>query len=177
MKKAGPVVVRPGDEVRDLITGFQGVVVCKTDCLLGCVRVGVQAPISGALKAMECTQTFDEAQLVVITGQKVPSPTTPIHVPDAANKGDRVQDVISGLKGVVTAISERLGGLRYAAIQPEQLKDGKPDEMFHVELSALKVLKRGVIQPSVLLGQQPEVVAPRKHGPRPDVGRFPGVMG
>lgn len=55
-------MIELGKIVRDRITGFEGVVVCRTEWLFLCVRVGVQ---SQALKDGEATEPayFDEAQL------------------------------------------------------------------------------------------------------------------
>jgi len=52
-------MIKPGDRVKDLITNFEGIVVCRTEWLNKCVRICVQPeqlhdgkPIDG--------QTFDE---------------------------------------------------------------------------------------------------------------------
>ncbi|MEI6528331.1 MAG: hypothetical protein WCO10_01505 [bacterium] len=179
MSKFEPVLVRPGDEVKDIITGFRGIVVFRAEHLLGCVRVGVQTPLAGDLKVEDSTQTFDEAQLLVCTRGKVSSPAKPLAVPDGAKLGDRAKDVVSGQEGVVVAISERIGGLLYASVQPEDLKGGKPKESFVTELQTLKVLKRSVVEADKLLGRQtkvePKEAPPKKYGPRPDMSRLPKV--
>lgn len=34
--------IKVGDEVRDTITGFSGVVVCRSEWMYGCLRIAVQ---------------------------------------------------------------------------------------------------------------------------------------
>jgi hypothetical protein len=55
-----------GTKVRDKITGFVGVAVCKTDWMYGCRRYGVQAVDIHEGKPVEVVY-FDEPQLCVIT--------------------------------------------------------------------------------------------------------------
>lgn len=62
--------IRLGDEVRDRITGFQGVVVAKHTYLEGCARFTVQPPIDNEGKLPE-SHTFDEVILEVTASQKV----------------------------------------------------------------------------------------------------------
>lgn len=57
--------VRTGDEARDEITGFRGVVVAVTTWLNGCERVTIQPKKLHEGKPVE-TQTFDVEQLVVV---------------------------------------------------------------------------------------------------------------
>lgn len=63
-------MVNLGDEVRDTVTGFRGVVIGKTLFLHGCTRVGVQPPVGtdGTLKE---AAWFDEPQMEVLTPGKV----------------------------------------------------------------------------------------------------------
>jgi len=52
-----------GDIARDSITGFEGVVIARTEWLFGCVRFTLQPQALHEGKPVE-TQTFDEEQLV-----------------------------------------------------------------------------------------------------------------
>ncbi len=65
--------VENGKTVRDKISGYEGVVIARTDWLTGCVRFGVQArklkEDGGVLDA----QWFDESQLEVIDDAGVPN--------------------------------------------------------------------------------------------------------
>jgi len=64
-------MVNLGDEVKDVVTEFQGIVVAKTKYLHGCSRVGVQPKIKkdGTLPEHE---SFDEPSLVVVFHHAVP---------------------------------------------------------------------------------------------------------
>jgi len=60
-----------GDEVKDSITGFKGIVVAVTNWLHGCRRITVQpAKLSTDGKPNE-THTFDEPQLILLKKKKV----------------------------------------------------------------------------------------------------------
>jgi hypothetical protein len=65
--------------------------------------------------------------------------------------GDRVKDPITGVTGVVVAVTTWLHGCIRICIQPEKPdKDGKPKETIHFDQSQLKLVKRGVQTPMVL---------------------------
>lgn len=59
-----------GDEVKDTVSGFQGIAFGKTDFLNGCTRIGVQPPVDKEKKLPDA-QWFDEPQLLVVKSQKV----------------------------------------------------------------------------------------------------------
>jgi len=88
--------------------------------------------------------------------------------------GDRVKDRISGLKGIVTGITDWLYGCRRISVQPEEAKDGKPIETFCVDEPQVEVLQKGIIKPIVPLLKEDatEVPQQRRHGPRKDPTRF-----
>ena len=54
-----------GDKVKDKVTGFTGIVVCKHSYLNGCDRCTVQPPINKE-KEMPLEESFDEPQLEVL---------------------------------------------------------------------------------------------------------------
>ena len=64
--------------------------------------------------------------------------------PQAVELGDRAKDAITGLGGIVSAITNFLYGCRRIAIQPESSKDGKIPEMFVVDEPQTIVVKKGV---------------------------------
>lgn len=58
------------------------------------------------------------------------------------NKGDRVKDKITGLTGIVWAITDYLHGCRRIHVQPEQLTpDGKVQETFVFDEPQLEVIE------------------------------------
>jgi len=67
--------VQLGDLVEDIVTGFQGVAVARTQWLHGCLRYTVQP--QGVTKdgKIRETQTFDEPQLKIL--RRAIAPATP----------------------------------------------------------------------------------------------------
>jgi|TARA_R100001530_G_scaffold136375_1_gene116867 hypothetical protein len=58
--------------------------------------------------------------------------------------GDRVQDRISGMKGIVLAISDWLYGCKRLSVQPEKLIGGKSESQTFDE-PQLKLIKKRVV--------------------------------
>jgi hypothetical protein len=54
-----------GDRVKDSVTGLQGIVICMTYWLHGCIRVGVQPEETKDGKPAEAVY-FDQTQLVLV---------------------------------------------------------------------------------------------------------------
>ncbi len=63
----------------------------------------------------------------------------------AIQLGDRVKDIISGLKGIAIGRTEWLHGCMRITVQPEGVKDGKPIDYYTVDEPQLEVLKTGII--------------------------------
>ncbi len=59
-----------GDKAKDIVTGFEGICVARTEWLNGCTRIGLQ---SDKLKDGVPTdiQNFDEPQLILVKANKV----------------------------------------------------------------------------------------------------------
>jgi len=59
-----------GDRVKDRVTGFTGIVACRTEYLNGCIRIGVQheKPVKGRPLDLE---HFDEPQVQVTLKGKI----------------------------------------------------------------------------------------------------------
>ena len=54
-----------GDKVKDPVTGYRGIAVCRVTYLQGCYRIGVQSPVNKEGKKPDW-EYFDEPQLKVI---------------------------------------------------------------------------------------------------------------
>ena len=67
-------MVRPGDRVKDKVTGFTGIVSSRTEYLYGCFRINVQ-PEELHEGKLAPAATFDEPQLIVIEKQAIESPS------------------------------------------------------------------------------------------------------
>lgn len=65
--------------------------------------------------------------------------------------GDRVKDNVTGLEGIVVAITTWLHGCIRLAVQDEKLdKDGKPKEANYFDQTQVKLIKKGVHAPQVV---------------------------
>ena len=60
-----------GDEARDTITGYRGVVIARTQWLTGCDRLTLQPPVDKEGKVPE-NASFDEPYLELVKAGKVP---------------------------------------------------------------------------------------------------------
>lgn len=65
-------MVRLGDKVEDMVTGFSGIAVARSEYLNGCIRFGVQGPLHDGIPTE--WQWFDEAQLHILAEGAVQLP-------------------------------------------------------------------------------------------------------
>ncbi len=70
--------VKLGDEVKDKVTGFRGIVTSMTLFLNGCTRCGVQ-PVMGKDGKIPDGVAFDEPQLEIIKAGKVEAENSNLH--------------------------------------------------------------------------------------------------
>lgn len=71
------------------------------------------------------------------------------------SNGDKVQDLVTGLKGIITATTIWLNGCIRYLVQPQELKDGKPVDASTFDENELKLIRSDVVSES-----NPE----KKHG-------------
>ncbi len=62
-------MIKLGSKVKDIITGFEGVAVARTEWLYGCTRIGVDSAELNDGKPVE-TQWFDEQRLEMTEAQE-----------------------------------------------------------------------------------------------------------
>lgn len=74
-----------GDRVKDPISGWEGIVVCRTTWLHGCERVGVQPEMLDKDNKLFMPEHFDTSQLEVLKEAAVKG-TTYVQAPDAGYK-------------------------------------------------------------------------------------------
>ena len=61
-------------------------------------------------------------------------------------RGDRVKDRVTGFKGVIVSRGDHISGCNTYGVQPEQLKDGAPQESKWFDEPRLELVKSGVIR-------------------------------
>ena len=89
---------------------------------------------------------------------------------ETVNHGDRVQDKISGVTGIVVGITEWIYGCRRITIQPEETKDGSPVESCTFDEPQVKILKAGVLPTPITAKVRAQAAGDiPPHGPRPNV--------
>ena len=60
------MAIAVGDRVKDMVTGFTGIVVCRSEWLNGCIRLQVQAEKLDKDGAIKDPVAFDEEQLTIV---------------------------------------------------------------------------------------------------------------
>jgi len=65
--------IKLGDEVRDVITGFRGIAVARTNWLYGCDRIVIQPPVDKDGKHPD-NISFDEPSVKRVKKEKVKAP-------------------------------------------------------------------------------------------------------
>ena len=76
--------------------------------------------------------------------------------------GDRVEDVITGLRGIVVGVTDWLYGCRRLVIQPQQFKDGKPAETLGVDIGQVELITKA----ACVAAPEPPVTKAPIGGPR-----------
>jgi hypothetical protein len=69
--------------------------------------------------------------------------------------GDKVKDVVTGLAGIAVAKTHYLQGCARIGVQPQELKDGKPVEVYWVDEPQLEVIEVGAIKPKTFESEKP----------------------
>ncbi len=154
------MTIKLGDIAKDSITGFQGVVVARTRWLTNVDRLTI-APQEVRDGKPVASRSFDETQLEHIGASNVP--VIPVERPaEHVELGDVVKHRISGLEGVVTAITSWLEGCSLVQLQPRALKDGVPVDASAFDERTVTVLERRTPKPEPV----------RTGGPRPEPRRW-----
>jgi hypothetical protein len=130
------MTINLGSEVKDLVTGFQGIAVAKTQFLNGCYRISVQPPMTKEGKVPD-NETFDEPQLKLVKEGKVPEVVS--HTHPEYDLGDEVIDTVTNFKGIAVARTTWLNGTTRTAIQPRMNKEGKVNEPLSANEASVKV--------------------------------------
>jgi hypothetical protein len=134
----------PGDEAKDIVTGFKGIITARTTWLHGCDRITITPAKLGTDGLPIKDQTFDEQRIEVIKAGKVKvTPPVADRLRELA-LGAEAKDIVNGFKGIIAAVTVLIGGDIHVQIEPEKLnKDG------------------GTIEPEIFVADRIEVIKPK----------------
>lgn len=160
MTHENPEAVQPGDLVRDLVTGYEGIVTVRTTWLHGCDRVGVvpNELHDGKPGDQEC---FDEHRVEVVEKQKVAMKAIDSAEVSRFGMGAQVRDTITGFEGIMVGLSIELGGIVAVVIEPTKLEKGEPIKAHVFESTRVEVVEPKPVP------QTKAVTSGKKGGPAP----------
>lgn len=116
--------VQPGDLVKDLITGFEGIVTYRTTWMHGCDRIAVQPRDLKEGKPLDEEQ-FDEHRVEIIEKGAVKAVEPDMTLLSNFGMGVKAKDTLTGFEGVVAGITVELSGLISVVIEPDRLDKDK----------------------------------------------------
>lgn len=127
---------QPGDEAKDLVTGFRGIITARTTWLHGCDRLSITPNKLNGDGVPIKDESFDEQRIEVIKRGKVKAKQPSDDALVALPLGAEVKDRVSGYTGIIAALTITLGGDIYLQIEAEKLKKGGEtfeNEVFHAD--------------------------------------------
>jgi len=80
--------IKLGDKVRDVVTGFEGIVVAETNWLYNCSRYTVQPPVDKDGKVPD-NVTFDEQSLEVLKSKVIVGDQRPPEKKTGGSQNDK----------------------------------------------------------------------------------------
>lgn len=143
-------MVQLGDRVRDKISGFEGIVQGYTMWIYGCTIIDVQ-PEKLEKGLPVSSMSFDIEQLEVVTTGVLISQEYKKSEP--LMLGNSVRDKITGFRGIVIGLSQRLYSSSRIYVQSESLYEGSPIPFVSMDLYQAFTLEHGKI-PAWKVGSQ-----------------------
>ena len=130
-----------GFVVKDKITGYTGVAVAYSEYMYAGPRISVASIKEGTITA-EAQKTFDVHGIVKVSeeSESYRPRIEPIPVVFKSSLGDLVEDLLTGLKGIVIARTTWLYGCKRVGVQQQKIRKGYPLEgcMFEDERVIVK---------------------------------------
>jgi len=129
------MAVTLGSTVKDMITGFEGIVMSRAEYAYGCVRIMVEAKGMKDGKPLE-PMWMDEqrAKVLLEIEDKGMSLSTPC--------GNVVRDTVTGFEGIVIGEIEHLYGRPQVLVQPQVLHEGKMVEACWIYEQRVEVIRQ-----------------------------------
>lgn len=145
-----------GDIAKDTITGYEGVVIAYATYLSNCPRWTLRARETKDGLPIKA-QSFD-APRVEFVGKSEIVVLPPARPRVQVGLGDKVRDLISGVKGIAITHIIYTDGCSHVAVQPQELKDGIPVDSVWIDEKDLAIDEVA----------NPKPVAVKTGGPRPE---------
>lgn len=136
-----------GDKLRDRITGFEGIAAARLTYISGTVQYTLQPDKLDSGKVMD-QAAFDWQRLEFVTA----GPPGVRHEFAGLPKfemGDRVADIVTDLKGLVTSCAEFIDGCVHYGVQPRKLKKtGDIVKPYLIDCQRLELKERAFDRPA-----------------------------
>ncbi len=127
-----------GQQARDTVTGYEGILIAEHEYVHGCKRWGIQAPMKADGTIPE-DRLVDEPQLEVTKTKRV-------IVARAAKKfvklGDEARDTVSGFKGIVMGRATFINGCHRTGLYPKIDEKGKHVDSQWFDEPQLRTIKK-----------------------------------
>lgn len=81
--------------------------------------------------------------------------------------GDLAEDTITKYRGIVTSFTKHITGCDRFTLQSQDVRDGKIPDAYNFDVTTVKLIEKGVVQPVTIPAPLPEPV--RKAGGPPTV--------
>jgi uncharacterized protein YodC (DUF2158 family) len=132
-----------GDEVKDIVTGYKGIIMYRCHWYHNSDTYGVKSQIlkDGIPKQ---TVTFDDAELVLVKANKVKIEND--KTPNFKFKlGDKVKDNLSKFKGIIVSQTQWISNCNHYAIESGEVNSGKIAEREHLSEIQITLVKAAAV--------------------------------
>jgi hypothetical protein len=134
-----------GDKVKDMVTGYEGIVVSESQWMNRCIRYGVQGRCEEGKNPSEVLH-LDEHQVMLITEGEVDFDLEENNNPQRVELGDEVEDLVTGFRGITVSSSRWINNQKRFGVQGMPEQEGKvPPESVFLDDCQIKVLRKGII--------------------------------
>lgn len=129
------MTIKLGSRVKDIYTGFEGLMTAHTEWLYGCARITIEPTELDKDGKIKDDRVFDEQRVeVIVEGNRLVK-KTPIPL------GSKAKDIHTGFQGTLIAYTEWLYGCPRLTIEPQELdKDGKVQDARWFDEPRVKVV-------------------------------------
>jgi hypothetical protein len=145
---AAPDQIALGCFARDVVTGFQGIIIQKMEKYNGNVMYALQAEMKDGEDKYPEAMFIDDLMLNFVH-EGVMDRVTPVMVESGIVLGDMVEDIATGFKGIALEKSTFLNGCVFFAVVPKAVKsdllNNKNPSGSMIDAGRLEVCRKGGI--------------------------------